>query len=492
MVDAAIRHGLLYRAKLPAGTPGIAYENTHAPFTLFPTLFPQALFEQAAQLQPLQQQLLLNQARDSEWFASVLDPMVATDPFTSRLYALWKACYVAATPKQTTAFGIFRSDYLLQDAAGGGAKIHDLATWQAALPRLSLHQVEFNTIAASFANLSERVGRVHDYLRQLMPSIPACRPALSHVGAPPRQDVTRAVADGFAEAHRRYGVPQAVVLMVVQPNERNAFDQRYTEHEVLARHGIQTLRATLADVARSATLVGPEDRLMVPDTLADGAMKEVAIVYFRAGYAPTDYPTEAEWEARRRIEQSYAITCPNLGYHLLGSKKFQQVLAMPGVLERFLDDPATEAAAVRACFAGLYPLDDTAAGQAAFEAACTQPERYVLKPSREGGGNNLYGEAMVDFLRSASPEVRASYILMDLIQAPHLRNVVVRDGRWTRADVVSELGVYGYTIAEQGRLVKNEVCGYLMRTKTSDAQEGGVAAGYAFLDTPCFVPLRTL
>lgn len=39
--------------------------------------------------------------------------------------------------------------------------------------------------------------------------------------------------------------------------------------------------------------------------------RTVAIVYFRAGYSPDDYPTSMEWEARRTIELSTAIVKKN-------------------------------------------------------------------------------------------------------------------------------------------------------------------------------------
>jgi hypothetical protein len=38
--------------------------------------------------------------------------------------------------------------------------------------------------------------------------------------------------------------------------------------------------------------------------------REVSVVYFRAGYAPADYPGEAEWAARMALERSAAVKCP--------------------------------------------------------------------------------------------------------------------------------------------------------------------------------------
>lgn len=50
-------------------------------------------------------------------------------------------------------------------------------------------------------------------------------------------------------------------------------------------------------------------------------------------------------------------------------------------------------------FTGLYSLDDSEAGNASYEMALKEPERFVLKPQREGGGNNVYGVDIPDALR---------------------------------------------------------------------------------------------
>jgi len=63
---------------------------------------------------------------------------------------------------------------------------------------------------------------------------------------------------------------------------------------------------------------------------------EVAVCYFRSAYTPTDYPTENEWIGRKQIERSHAIKCPNITYHLAGTKKVQQVLASREQLRRFV------------------------------------------------------------------------------------------------------------------------------------------------------------
>ncbi len=56
------------------------------------------------------------------------------------------------------------------------------------------------------------------------------------------------------------------------------------------------------------------------------------------------------------------------------------------------------------------------------------PQRYVLKPQREGGGNNIYGEDIVSFLNKIKDSSeRDAYILMDKINPPKTKNYVVSD-----------------------------------------------------------------
>ena len=88
-------------------------------------------------------------------------------------------------------------------------------------------------------------------------------------------------------------------------------------------------------------------------------------------------------------------------------------------------------------------------GDRAYQIAMKSPEKFVLKPQREGGGNNMYGDEIVSFLEKIkdSPE-RNGYILMEKICAPISKNYMVRPG-WEKAKLVntiSELGIFGYVI----------------------------------------------
>lgn len=73
--------------------------------------------------------------------------------------------------------------------------------------------------------------------------------------------------------------------------------------------------------------------------------------------------------------------------------------------------------------------------------------RFVLKPQREGGGNNIYGaDIRREMLKMKNSKERTAWILMELIKPPVTKNYMVRPGGPevpSLVEVVSELGIYG-------------------------------------------------
>jgi hypothetical protein len=119
-----------------------------------------------------------------------------------------------------------------------------------------------------------------------------------------------------------------------------------------------------------------------------------------------------------------------------------------------------------------------------------RPERYVLKPQLEGGGGNFYDEEIPKRLKQYSKEERAAHILMQKIQPLIVQNYHVRAFKPLKiANTVSELGTYGYLYGtgEELEVVANEGHGHILRSKEANVNEGGVAVGYAVIDTPFLV-----
>uniref|UniRef100_A0A0R3WZK0 Glutathione synthetase n=1 Tax=Hydatigena taeniaeformis TaxID=6205 RepID=A0A0R3WZK0_HYDTA len=183
------------------------------------------------------------------------------------------------------------------------------------------------------------------------------------------------------------------VLMVVSENETNIYDQRSIEEAMLcANVALRLLRRTFAELGESARRVVVEEstgRLFV-----DG--HEVALVYYRTGYAPHHFDEEA-WQTKLRLERSLAIKCPSIDYLLANMKLVQTALAAGSTsLSRFGVSVGT-AERLAAAFARQTVLstDFNFADPVVIEKMVDEcrrgPDKFVLKPQREGGGNNVFG-----------------------------------------------------------------------------------------------------
>ncbi|POY70883.1 putative Glutathione synthase [Rhodotorula taiwanensis] len=506
--DWALANGLVLRPQTgsPAATtlgskPGQL--AIHAPFALYPSAFPRRLFQQALALQPVYNQLYADVTVDDRFLEHVIGGAVSkVDEFQGRLYEIWKQVKREGI-MQPLSLGLFRSDYLVHAPTDLPAEQH------------SIKQVEFNTISASFAALSTRVGDLHRYLEQSGAYPPHA--ALS-TSAIPENGALAGLASGLAAAHKAYGNDKAVVMMVIQDHERNAFDQWPLAHELLLTHGVRMVRVPFSELRTTLShSPAPDYNLLYTPPTPFGSLPtplEISVVYWRTAYAPTDYYTSAEWDTRLFVEQSRAIKCPSVGMQLAGAKKVQQVLAEPAHLDRFVPDDK-DRAFLRESFTDLYPLDDSDNGKIALDKAYRECEKYVLKPQREGGGNNVYRTDIPAFLdqlaeedkakgitgteNGDAPRGREGYILMSLIESPQgMEQVLVKAGeaRGTRAKVISELGVYGVVLLREdvdnvrggkAELLVNETVGHLLRTKPVESDEGGVATGFSVIDSPLLV-----
>ena len=78
----------------------------------------------------------------------------------------------------------------------------------------------------------------------------------------------------------------------------------------------------------------------------------------------------------------------------------QQRLTDPAVIDRFLwDSSPADRAGLMQLFAKQFSLEPSPEGDRMARQAVSCPDAWVLKPQREGGGNNYFGQAMVDMLR---------------------------------------------------------------------------------------------
>lgn len=452
-VDAALLAGVLMRTE---GLPNASDVVNYAPFTLLPSAVPSALFEQAYAVQQDFNLLVDAISQNKEFLEHTLASTIKVDDFTAQLFRIYVQVLEEGLA-QSVFLGINRSDYMFDRGVDGTP---------------ALKQIEINTIAASFAGLTSRTVAVHGQV-------------LNVLGKPeeasrlPPNNPSKGLAMGIAKAWELYGSPSAVVMFIVEEAQRNIFDQRCVENELWNRN-IRVIRKQFRDVFEKGSLDDARRLYM------DG--QEVAVVYYREGYVPQNYDQQ-NWEARLLLERSRAVKCPDIATQLAGTKKVQQELSRPGTLEKLLPGRAEAVTRIRATFAGLYSLDMGEEGDKMAAAAIADPDRFVLKPQREGGGNNLYGEELRQVLEKIrdSPE-RTSYILMDKIKPQPVMNYLLRAHSPLQvSECISELGIFGVYVRQGKEMVMNKAAGHLLRTKAIEHADGGVAVGVAVLDTPYLV-----
>jgi glutathione synthase len=376
-----------------------------------------------------------------------------------------------------------------------------------------IKQVEFNTIASSFGGLSTKAARLHkqmmqdDVYREHI-SLQAKDKEMFPIEI--STNAIKGLADGMWRAHTAYEeqnksldkktespnvhVLSLCILFIVQDGETNIYDQRHIEYR-LRENDVNVYRLTFSDIHKYTYLKDTDRSLIYRPPHMPQNESEVSVVYFRAGYSPTEYLDESYWEARKHLEMSRAIKCPTVLTQLAGLKKVQQVLATPGSnhLERFIGH-GENTESIRRTFVPMYPMDTTEAGLEGRKLA-TNPDtakHYVLKPQREGGGNNIYRDAIPQFLKSISEEQWEAYVLMEMIEPPEQSNVILRHGQIRKGKVICELGMYGACLWEEPKgdemkILYSAKAGFLLRTKGSDSSEGGVAAGFGALDSPLLV-----
>ncbi len=432
IIDHALSHGLIMLDN--------TQQLTHAPITVLPSNYPNTAFKQAQQLSQDLQQLFFTLSQQPELVISLLQPVAKIDEFTRHLLELYQTAQQHPY-YQPIQLGLLRFDYLLS------------STKQAKL-------VEINTIASSFAGLATKTTKLHQFF-------------YPDNNIPNNHSLAQ-LSLGLANAWQSYQQANAVICFVVQSQENNRFDQYHIEADLWQRFKIKVIRCSLSEINQQAT-VNPQGKLIIKQ-------QEVAVVYFRAGYHPNDYPTKQQWQARLLLEQSLAIKCPSLLLHLCGKKKIQQAFSQPPLLQQL----TANSKALKTIEAGLVDIQVLNPSNA--ELALKNPDNYILKPPREGGGHNKTGQALINFVQHTPIEQYPAWILMEKIQATTYDNAVLRQNQLSpKQALISELGLFGVLLIQSNKILYQSQSGYLLRSKPINQAEGGIMAGASVLDSPNLV-----
>jgi len=114
------------------------------------------------------------------------------------------------------------------------------------------------------------------------------------------------------------------------------------------------------------------------------------------------------------MEHSKAIVAPDVFTQITNLKYFQYIFNRKETWDHFgFTDEEFERN--KSCFCDIKTLSDFDQSKTAMLDYITQnggPSKFVVKPQREGGANNFFGEDIPDLINSLSEEELSSYILM--------------------------------------------------------------------------------
>ncbi|KAL8793591.1 MAG: hypothetical protein Q9195_003854 [Heterodermia aff. obscurata] len=506
--DWQITHGM----QLKYGPDVESISSTPIGVSVFPTPFPRLLFEQAQELQPIYNRLYAAISEDEGWLYRVLKGLIDHGHFAAVLWGIHQQVKQEGYVQDIT-LGLFRSDYMVYVTPQPDS-------------RMELRQIELNTFSVAGGAHSNKAAQMHEFMLNSGNYTFLHSPLLSN-NKIPKNETIGSLAAGLRSAHTAYGQSRFVksstpgVLFVVQPRNVNICDERPLEY-VLWEHDIPAYRAIFGTQLLEHTTLSPSRELLYhPPSLSEGV--EIAVVYMRAGYDFEEY-SPAGVEARFRLERSRAIKCPSILSHLATFKKVQQELAIPGVLEKFLSPK--EAAIVSGTFAPMFPLDEESiAGKTGRQLACDPKtaSSYVLKPSLEGGGHNIY-RGDIPGLLSSTPEAQwHTYILMEMINPLIQKNILLtprgiydkvaaiedrldfdadneaeeqsRFGTLSTKEggpTVSELGIFGVCMWQKSSsgldgIMLNAEAGWSFKTKPDYVDETSVVKGFGCFDSPLLI-----
>lgn len=451
-----VSNGCMFKADKSNTT----YQYIPAPVALKPSAYPRDIYESLREKQISFNMLMEVMMQKMDLIYEILGPISQSDPFIASLIETSKA--VRETPYHQFGYlGILRMDYMVT---------------QDKQPKL----VEMNTISSGLGAVGDKMADFYKFL--IAKHYDEDR--LSPSNLPTDNNNTEGFIDAMKEAHDLYVSSKkevshkTIMAYIVDYEEVNILDQRLIENALLTKHNLVSRRLTFEDIYRHCELKETGE-------LIYKNKEEIAVVYYRSGYSPTQYKNEDDWKARTMLEKSLAIKTPSVDLQLLTFKKIQEVLSKQKVWDRLIG--TQEYDEVQPFFKdqmwGFDEMNEETLDR--ISDAKANPHNYVLKTQREGGGNNYFGDDIPYILDQTDKLV--NYSLMRKIEPKIFENMFLRNNKVYKGTCVSEIGIFGTLLVKFGdtknrEILVNQDTGFLLRTKGHGTNEGGVYGGFSFID----------
>ena len=462
MIDYLYSNGLIIKNKEGIGVK-------HIPITLYPSPIVKSFFDKIQFYQIAFNKIMDKISRDQQYIEQILTPISEKDEFIKKSLEISKKVSTFEN-KQKIQCGFFRNDYMVDKV------------------KKFIYQIEFNTIAVSMFSFSDKLKKFYSFFSNKYPEI---YERYKDKEIPlEKKDVIPEFSSSLIESIKLFSpenYKNTIIIFVVQENEKNVFDQRTIENELYEKYNIISKRLTLNEIAKNCK-VDEKGQISYED-------KIISLFYFRAGYTPSDYKDEESWKGREMIELSTAIKVPNINLFLTTLKVFQYELTKPDILKKYINEELISNDIIR-FFTKIYYLRDMdkEKQKELFNQITSNPHSYVIKPQREGGGNNYYDEKIIPLLpkddSDPSDELLNS-IIMERIEAPEYETLNLIDEKVIVNTINSEFSVYGVIISSDDKIYNiNKSVGFLVRSKDKNAGEGGVIHGSGCVDLPCLMDIN--
>ncbi|KAF7631150.1 Glutathione synthetase [Meloidogyne graminicola] len=443
------------------------------PMTLLPSPFPMELFQKAISVQTTLNELYFRISLDYEFLIEAYRDVVKADKWVARQVEMLKTVHADGI-RQKYVLQVLRADYMTHCENN---------------QNIELKQIEIN-MGPGGVGFAPKISKLHRKMLDKVESLQGCSlTSMSEAAIPQGQKI----AEALFQAWKLFGDPKAIVVLVfdsklfpIQHHEQVQFVQ-FDLEKLANNEGLNIIvsKMTIEECADRMYLEKSDYSLMVKDD------KRVAVVYMVYGYSPEHYISEKEWNCQLDMERSTAIISPNIRSQLSGTKKVQQLLAKPNVLERFLKNRPKQIDELKSTFTGIWSLEgNDSQTQALVNDAIEHPQNYVLKALRDDGVGNFFDESISEMLQTMPIQERSAFILQKKIRPITVKNYLKRPFHSAKLEnVTNELGVFGTFLGTyDGQVLLNNVDGHFIKTKTYNSNQGGIGEGSGVIDSALLFP----
>ena len=440
----------------------------HIPIMLTPSPIPKNIYEKIFFYQIAFNKIIDKLSNDQNFLEEILTPISEKDSFVKKNLEISKKL-VNYEHKQKIKLGIFRNDYLFDKKQN------------------FLFFTEYNTIASSMGTFSDKMKKFYSYFSQKYTEI---FKTYSEKEIPLEgfnniekfaESIYEAIKLAFPQQYK-----ESIIVFIIQKKETNIFDQYSLSDELYNKYKITSKRITLEEI--KAKCNQDENGNLTLDS------QLISLFYFRAGYTENDYPNEESWLGRELIELSTAIKVPDINTFLTTFKIFQYELSKPQILMRYCHSELIINDILR-FFGGIYNIRDMSSEKVKelFSKIKAEPTKYILKPMKEGGGNNITGDKLKDIIPEEDSEISdliENSVVVEKIESYEHEGLVIRNEKLKVQNSISEFSIYGIILTNENKLIINKSVSFLVRTKDKESIEGGIIEGAGAIDIPCLLNIK--